>query len=88
MEREQEMWGWPTAEGQARSVKPSGIPSQPVVASRDPYLRVYFAQISPFDFWAEMEAMKEPERLLPKFRPKFREICLLAMRNFRKKFAY
>ena len=62
-------------------------PSQPVVTSRDSYLRVYFAQISPFDFWAEMEAMK-PERLSPKFRPKFREICLLAMQNFRKKFAY
>ena len=63
-------------------------PSQPVVTSRDPYLRVYFAQISPFDFGAEMKAMKEPERLSPKFRPKFREICLLAVRNFTKKFAY
>ena len=40
-------------------------PSQPLVTSRDSYLRVYFAQISPFDFWAEMEAMKEPERLSP-----------------------
>jgi hypothetical protein len=62
-------------------------PSQPVVTSRS-YLRVYFAQISPFDFGAEMKAMKEPERLSPKFRPKFREICLLAVRNFTKKFAY
>ena len=41
-------------------------PSQPVVTSRS-YLRVYFAQISPFDFGAEMKAMKEPERLSPKF---------------------
>ena len=63
-------------------------PSQPVVTSRDPYLRVYFAQISPFDFWAEMKAINGHERLSPKFRPKFREICLLAVRNFTKKFAY
>ena len=62
-------------------------PSQPVVTSRS-YLRVYFAQISPFDFGAEMKAMKiamkEPERLSPKFPScaKFhKEICLLAVRN-------
>ena len=41
-------------------------PSQPVVTSRS-YLRVYFAQISPFDFWAEMKAINEHERLSPKF---------------------
>ena len=59
-------------------------PSQPVVTSRDPYLRVYFAQISPFDFWAEMKAINEHERLSPKFPScaKFhKEICLLAVRN-------
>ena len=50
------------------------------MTSRDPYLRVYFAQISPFDFGAEMKAMKEPERLSPKF-PKnaiSEKKCLLA----------